>query len=227
MEPEKVKGSERWVPWPRELDVNPIDIAYSSSREDHGDRDNWGRGHPRDDLSDLKIEALEFDGNLKPKKYIDWVQAIEKIIELKEYNDEKAFKLVILKLKGYASLWYETLKKNRSRKTKSKIKTSSKLKKHMKKRFLPPSHKQELYLKISSLGQENLRLEEYIREFEQLHMRVGLNKDSELTIAMFIKGLSPSVAHKVELQLYLSFNDVCHLAIKIAKQLKGRNLQCL
>jgi len=74
------------------------------------------------------------------------------IIEIKEHNDEKAFKLVILKLKGYASLWYETLKKNRARKTKSKIKTWSKLNKHMEKRFLPPSYKQKLYLKITTLN---------------------------------------------------------------------------
>jgi len=47
-------------------------------------------------------------------------------------------------------------------------------------------------------------------------------KNNELTIARCIKGLSPSIANKVELQPYLSFNDVCHLAIKIEKQLKGR-----
>jgi len=52
--------------------VNPIDIPYSSSHEDHEDRGNWGRGHPRDDLSDRKFEAPEFDGNLKPENYIDW-----------------------------------------------------------------------------------------------------------------------------------------------------------
>jgi len=28
-------------------------------------------GHLRDDFSDLKIEALEFDGNLKPENYIN------------------------------------------------------------------------------------------------------------------------------------------------------------
>ena len=27
MELERVKGFERWVPWSRELDVNPIDIG--------------------------------------------------------------------------------------------------------------------------------------------------------------------------------------------------------
>ena len=71
MDLERVKGSERWVPRPRELDVNPIDIAYSSSHEDHEDRGIRERGHPRDDLSDLKVEAPKFDGNLKPENYID------------------------------------------------------------------------------------------------------------------------------------------------------------
>jgi len=145
------------------------------------------------------------------------VQAIQRIIKLKEYNDEKTFKLVILELKGYASLWYETLKKNGARETKPKIKTWSKLKKDMEKRFLPSSYKQELYLKITTLSQENLRMEEYIWEFEQLHMRVGLNEDNEIPIARFIKELSPSIAHKVKWQPYLSVNDVCHLAIKVEK----------
>ena len=90
--------------------------------------------------------------------------------------------------------------------------------------FLPPSYKQELYLKITTLSQENLWVEWYIWEFEQLHMRVGLNDDNEHIIGRFVKGLSPSIAHKVELQPHLSFNNVCHLAIKIEKQLKGLKL---
>ena len=55
-------------------------------------------------------------------------------------------------------------------------------------------------------------------------MRVGLHKVPELKIAKFIKGLSPSIANKVGLQPYLYFDDVCHLAIKVEKQLKGRKL---
>ena len=100
MELEQVKGSKRRVSRPRELDINPIDVAHSSPHKDHEDRGFRGRDHPRDNLSDLKVKAPEFNGNLKSENYIDWVQAIERIIELKEYNDEKAFKLVILKLKG-------------------------------------------------------------------------------------------------------------------------------
>ena len=52
-------------------------------------------------------------------------------------------------------------------------------------------------------------------------MRVGLNKGTELTIAMSIKGLSPSITNKVDLQSYLSFDTVYNLAIKVKNQFKG------
>jgi len=38
-------------------------------------------------------------------------------------NDKKAFKLTILKMKGYASLWYENLKKKGAKEAKAKTKT--------------------------------------------------------------------------------------------------------
>ena len=75
---------------------------------------------------------------------------------------------------------------------------------------------------ITSLNQENLKVEEYIREFEQLQIRVGLDEEPKLKIARFIKVLSLNIASKVELQPYLSFNDICHLAIKVQKQFQGR-----
>ena len=52
-------------------------------------------------------------------------------------------------------------------------------------------------------------------------MIVGLDKELKLKIARLIKGLSPSIANKVDLQPYLSFDDVWHLAIKVQKQLQG------
>ena len=78
---------------------------------------------PRDDLRDLKAKDSKFDGNLNPENYLGWIQAIERMFGLKEYNDEKSSKFSILKLKGYTSLWYEHLKNSRLEKPKSKIKT--------------------------------------------------------------------------------------------------------
>ena len=59
-----------------------------------------------------------------------------RIFELKEYNDERTFKLAILKMNGNASLWYENLKMIRATEAKSKVKTWFKLKKNMDKKFL-------------------------------------------------------------------------------------------
>ena len=52
-----------------------------------------------DDLKDFSVEGHEFDGSLKPKDYQEWLQSMERIIEIKGYSGEKAFKLAVLKLK--------------------------------------------------------------------------------------------------------------------------------
>ena len=46
-------------------------------------------------------------------------------------------------------------------------------------------------------------------------MRVGLNEEAKLKLARFITRLSPNIANKVNLQPYLSFDDVCYIAIKV------------
>jgi len=94
---------------PRERDREPpqdppngsepsLNTHYGSSSSNGDVRPRRRRVH-RDDLKDLKIEAPEFDGCLKPKDYLEWEQAMERIIEIKGYSREKAFKLTILKLK--------------------------------------------------------------------------------------------------------------------------------
>ena len=47
--------------------------------------------------------------------------------------------------------------------------------------------------------------------------RVIFYKKPRLTIAKFIKGLSPNIATKLDLQSYLSFDNVYNLAIKVEK----------
>ena len=90
-----------------------------------------------DDLRDIKFDPLEFEGNLNPDLFIEWIQTLERFFEVKEYSNEKPFKVAILKLKKYASLWYENVKKQRGREGKPWIKTWSKLKRLMSKGFLP------------------------------------------------------------------------------------------
>jgi len=67
-------------------------------------------------------------------------------------------------------------------------------------------------------------VEEYLREFEQLQIRSGIEEEPEQTMARFLRGVEPSIAEKVDIQPYWSFEDVCKLAIKVEKYSKGNRL---
>ncbi|XP_074278627.1 uncharacterized protein LOC141602223 [Silene latifolia] len=146
----------------------------------------------------------------------------ERVFEYKEYDEHKQFKVAILKLTKYASLWYENLIKQRKRDKKSKIDTWEKLKKHLMRRFLPRDYEQENYLKLQSLSQENLSVAEYIKEFERMMIVCDLEEKEELRVARFIRGLIPSLASKVDVHIYNGFDDVCRLALKFEKQDKTK-----
>ena len=175
-------------------------------------------------MRDMKFYPLEFEGNLNTEVFLEWKQSIERFFEIKESTGKKAFKVDVLKLKRYASLWYKSIKRQRAREGKARITTWSKLKRLMTKRFLPDNYKRDLYLKVSSLSQGRLNVEEYIREFEQLQIRNGLVEELEQTMARFLRGLDPVIAEKVDIQPYWSFEDLCKLAMKMEKYSKGKRV---
>ena len=57
-----------------------------------------------------------------------------------------------------------------------------------------------------SLKQNNLSMSEYMREFKQLLLR---SESYEQTMARLLNGLNPLIARKVEIQTYVTFDDVC------------------
>jgi len=76
-----------------------------SSHSSSSQEDPWPRRKRRplrqqmDDLRDMKFDPSEFEGNLNPDLFMEWIQALERFFEVREYSDEKAFKVVVLKLK--------------------------------------------------------------------------------------------------------------------------------
>jgi len=74
-----------------------------------------------DKFRDIKVEPWEFNGNLNPDEYLEWVQVLDRIFKAKGYDDERSFKVASLKLTRYASLWFENIKKQRATEGKRKI----------------------------------------------------------------------------------------------------------
>ena len=97
------------------------------------------------------------------------------------------------------------------------------MKKELKRKYLPINYKQEIYHKLHNLKQKELSVDEYTASFDHLMMQGELVEPEEQSIARYIGGLRYDIANMLQLQTYLSMNDVCKLALKIEKQLKEPN----
>lgn len=62
----------------------------------------------------LKIDIPEFDGKKDPNMFLDWLQTVERVFDLRDIPQNLKVKLVALKLRKYVSLWWENVKKKRA-----------------------------------------------------------------------------------------------------------------
>ncbi|KAI0492042.1 hypothetical protein KFK09_026307 [Dendrobium nobile] len=199
------------------------DLQHEDSSSEEGDSRRWHRPvRPtfRDD-GGIKIDLPEFEGRLDPDEFLNWIHTVERVIEFKEVAADRIVKLVAIKLRKHASLWWENLKRNRTREGKSKITDWDKMKKELHRKYLPEQYRQELFLKLHRLNQRQLSVEEYAAKFEQLALKCDLIESEENTIVRFLDGLQPAIAHVVQLQTFWTLQDVINLALKVEKQLKN------
>ncbi|XP_031404630.1 uncharacterized protein LOC116213728 [Punica granatum] len=160
---------------------------------------------------------------MHPEYFIDWLATVERVFDFKNIFEEKKVKLVAIKLKKHASIWWENLKRRREREGKRRIVTWKKMKPELKKKFLPVSYKQDIFSRLYNFKQEELTVEEYTAEFEHLMMKCDLVKPEEQTIARYLGGLRSEIRNVVQLQPYWTFEDVCKLAVRVEKQSKEKS----
>lgn len=170
----------------------------------------------------IKVEIPEFDGTAHPDDFIDWLSTVERVFDLREIPDHLKVKLVAIKLHKYASLWWDHVKKQRMQEGKSKVQMWVKMKKLLQTKFLPINHRQEAFLEFHVIAQLDLSVQEFITKFDQMRMRCAMDEEEEHTIARFLGGLRTEISEVVQLQQYWTYTDVCKLALRVEKQLKGR-----
>ena len=104
-------------------------------------------------------------------------------------------KLVAVKLRKYASLWWENLKRTRVRERRSRIKTWVKMKKELKRKFLPTDYKQNTYLDLHNLKQKEMTVEEYTTAFDHAMIKCDVSEADEHPIARYLGGLRPEIGN--------------------------------
>ncbi|KAK9733296.1 hypothetical protein RND81_04G058200 [Saponaria officinalis] len=141
------------------MDFNNADFlnAFRDALHNLGEHDlRWrprrGDPEPPRQADEFKVTELpEFVGGTDPEVYLEWERKIDRMFDFKDLDDEKRCKYVILKLIRGASLWFEGVKSQRARAGKAKITSWEALKRKLRKRYVPTTHRLTLYRKIADL----------------------------------------------------------------------------
>jgi len=111
--------------------------------------------------NDFRVEIPECEDKLGLEEFLCWLHTVERVFKYKDVPKDKKVKLVALRLRKHASLWWTNICAKRVRERKSKIRTWDKMKSKLKARFLPPTYVQDCYSQLHNLNQGNLSVEEY------------------------------------------------------------------
>lgn len=162
---------------------------------------------------DIKVDIPEFEGKMQPDEFLDWLHSVERVFDYKDVPEQQNVKLATLKLRKYASLWWENLKRQRAREGRKKIVSWEKMKRE------PDNYRQDNFLKFHNLKQKDLSIKESTAEFEQLMMKCDIVEPEEQTIAHYLGGLRTEIGNMVQLRPYWTFQDVsnCHKSRKATK----------
>ncbi|XP_056177355.1 uncharacterized protein LOC130140847 [Syzygium oleosum] len=176
-----------------EEDVNLFTGARSHASSEEGlPRRQYRRFQESQQDSYVKVEIPEFEGKMQPEEFMDWLHAVEKIFNYKEIPTDRKVKLVAIKLKKHASIWWKHLKKQRACEGRSLSQSQTKGTVHGR-----------IYL-----------------EFNHLMMICDISEPEEQTVACYLGGLRSEIGNVVQLQPYWTYNDVCQLALMVERQLK-------
>lgn len=136
----------------------------------------------------FRVEIPEFSGNLSTKEFLDWLSSIEEILEFKRIPEDQCVPLIASRFKNRAMAWWQQIKEPRRRAGKQCINTWERLKKHMRRAFLPYNYECTLYNKLQSLHQGTRTVDDYASDFFNMVARTTLIKTEEQLVSRFIGG---------------------------------------
>ena len=92
----------------------------------------------------------------------------------------------------------------------------------MRARFVPPSYRKELLLKLQRPHQGSMSVSEYFKELESQMRRVEIKETNKEKIKRFVSGLRRDIKDQGELYEYSTVENVFTLALGIEIQLKRK-----
>ena len=180
------------------------------------------RGKNRNWESGFRLELPEFTGSLKPDELLDWISSVEELLTFKQVPDVMRVPLVATRFKGRASAWWQQVKEQRARAGKERLNSWEKLKRMLRKSFLPYNYTRTVYNQLQNLRQGSKTVDDYASEFFTLLSRNTLLETHDQLVSRFIGGLRQQIQNNLLLFNPNSVSEAHQRAILIEQNIRSQ-----
>ena len=101
--------------------------------------------------SRIKLELSTYEGSLVAEHLIDWINELDKYFEYEDIEEYNKVRFVVTKMKGHASLWWDSVQAERRRKSKPLIKSWDRMVAKMRAKLFPKDYQLTLYRHMQNL----------------------------------------------------------------------------
>ena len=117
----------------------------------------------------MRVNVREFDGTShEPETYIEWEKGVERYFEYKDTHLDQQYNIAKVKLTKLAATWLEGVQRQRVREDRPNINSWEKLRKHLRRKYVPSNYKQQLYSNWCNLRQGTKSVADHIQEGKRL-----------------------------------------------------------
>ncbi|KAH0661533.1 hypothetical protein KY284_026464 [Solanum tuberosum] len=202
-----------------EYDNDDFDVEFNLERRDRRGQ----RGRVEDDnINSIKMKMPSFKGTRDPDLYLDWERRVEAIFDCHNYSEGKKVKLVVVEFSDYAASWWKKLVRDRLQEELPPIATWAEMKRVMRKRFIPSYFQRDLQSRLQHLKQGSMSVDEYFKSMDMAMIQANCMEEEEATIARFLNGLNTEIANVVEIQQYVTLDELVDLSVKVEKQIEKK-----
>ncbi|KAH0687978.1 hypothetical protein KY290_017101 [Solanum tuberosum] len=202
-----------------EYDNDDFDVEFNLERRDRRGQ----RGRVEDDnINSIKMNMPAFKGTRDPDLYLDWERRVEAIFDCHNYSEGKKVKLVVVEFSDYAASWWKKLARDRLQEELPPIATWAEMKRVMRKRFIPSYFQIDLQSRLQHLKQGSMSVDEYFKSMDMAMIQANCMEEEEATIARFLNSLNTEIANVVEIQQYVTLDELVDLSVKVEKQIQKK-----